>query len=81
MPEMETAEQERHRQHESIGHKHHASGSNFSCTGDIRLWSRNGETGRDHVYHACGIFQYRISYETAHDRKLPQVSAIYGPCV
>ena len=48
-----------------------ASGSNFSCTGDIRLWSRNGETGRDHVYHACGIFQHRISYETAHDRKLP----------
>ena len=57
------------------------SGSNFSCTGDIRLWSRNGETGRDHVYHACGIFQHRISYETAHDRKLPQVSAIYGQCV
>ena len=27
------------------------------------------------------MFWHRISYEAAYDRKLPQVSAIYGQCV
>ena len=43
--------------------------------------SRNGKAGRDHVHHVGCIFWHRISYEAAYDRKLPQVSAIYGQCV
>ena len=71
----------RERKQMSTGYKHHASCGNLSCTGDIGLWSRNGKAGRDHVHHVGCIFWHRISYEAAYDRKLPQVSAIYGQCV
>ena len=78
MPEMESAEQERHRQHESTGYKHHASGGNFSCTGNIGLWSRNGKASRDHVHHVGCIFWHRIPYEAAYDRKyLPFMVSVY----
>ena len=81
MPEMEIAEQERHRQHESTGYKHHASCGNLSCTGHGGLQCGDLETGGDYVRYAGGIFRSRISVEAAYERRIPQVPAVYGQCI